>query len=422
MERIFVQSHLVEQLLAAPESSKRGLYRAHPFFLYVYVGKLSRRYTTVVRLDTNVIAFIISWLFSQSMSDESDDSPPSTPGSDETEDSTPTPAPSGDTTSSPSDEASNKLPDDFVDAIQNSRDGAAEDEVSDSGDRSKDPDTPTPMSPADSAADDVETSSDGKSAAAKERVLKQKITEEREARQEAEERVAELEETVEAFQEKTTALKSNVETVTEEKEEVEQKLLKLRNKFKNYKERAKKREKQAEEKAVMELVEDFADVRDTLQLAISHGDTDEEDILDGVRSTLNTFDETLEEYGISLIDPAIGEAVDAEQHAVMMREDSSEVPHDTIAKVVSVGYRRGDRTLREAKVIVSNNPEPSEGDDAEEEMSGVDEGDASEEEDDEPTPMAAPEDEAADDTKSSEEPTPMAPPDDDSDEGGDSQD
>ena len=101
-----------------------------------------------------------------------------------------------------------------------------------------------------------------------------------------------------------------------------------------------------------EVIESLISVLDDIAAARAHGD-----LADGPFASIATkLEETLktrfelERYG------AAGEDFDPALHDALMATTSADVDHPVIGQVLTSGYRRGDRVVRAAKVLV-NNPE-----------------------------------------------------------------
>ena len=101
-----------------------------------------------------------------------------------------------------------------------------------------------------------------------------------------------------------------------------------------------------------EVIESLISVLDDIAAARAHGDLQDgpfASIATKLEDTLKTRFE-LERYG------AAGEDFDPALHDALMATTSADVDHPVIGQVLTSGYRRGDRVVRAAKVLV-NNPE-----------------------------------------------------------------
>ena len=101
-----------------------------------------------------------------------------------------------------------------------------------------------------------------------------------------------------------------------------------------------------------EVIESLISVLDDIAAARAHGDLQDgpfASIATKLEETLKTRFE-LERYG------APGDDFDPALHDALMATTSPDVDHPVIGQVLASGYRRGDRVVRAAKVLV-NNPE-----------------------------------------------------------------
>lgn len=101
-----------------------------------------------------------------------------------------------------------------------------------------------------------------------------------------------------------------------------------------------------------EVIESLISVLDDIAAARAHGDLEDgpfASIATKLEETLKTRFE-LERYG------AEGDDFDPALHDALMATTSADVDHSVIGQVLTSGYRRGDRVVRAAKVLV-NNPE-----------------------------------------------------------------
>ena len=101
-----------------------------------------------------------------------------------------------------------------------------------------------------------------------------------------------------------------------------------------------------------DVIESLISVLDDIAAARAHGDLQDgpfASIATKLEGTLKTRFE-LERYG------AAGEDFDPALHDALMATTSADVDHPVIGQVLTSGYRRGDRVVRAAKVLV-NNPE-----------------------------------------------------------------
>lgn len=124
----------------------------------------------------------------------------------------------------------------------------------------------------------------------------------------------------------------------------------------NYRKRVQRERAQIYETAKTNALEDFLFINDDLRRTLKASEDLEidETFLDGVTLVANKFEEVLKKHGVERIDKEMV-PFDVDLHDAMMRQkpESEDVGSDMVLQVIESGYRIGDRTIRHAKVIVS---------------------------------------------------------------------
>ncbi|MFD1644598.1 nucleotide exchange factor GrpE [Haloarchaeobius litoreus] len=166
------------------------------------------------------------------------------------------------------------------------------------------------------------------------------------------ERAFELKDDADDLRRRVDELEDERAELEEEREDLKQRLVRKQADFKNYKERAKKKQDQIRDRATEDLVERLLPVRDNLTRALEQ-EGEDADIREGVEATLRDFDRVLEEENVEEIVPAEGDDVDPQRHEVMVRVDS-ELPEGDIVDVYRPGYEMADKVIQTAQVTVSN--------------------------------------------------------------------
>ncbi|MGH2936832.1 MAG: nucleotide exchange factor GrpE [Solirubrobacterales bacterium] len=115
----------------------------------------------------------------------------------------------------------------------------------------------------------------------------------------------------------------------------------------------RKRSAQEVERRVAEQTErlllEWIDAVDSVERALAMGPSD------GLRSVLDQMDAILARQGAERIG-ARGDRFDPALHEAVGAQESDEVPEGGVTEVARSGYRRGERVLRPAQVIVSRRP------------------------------------------------------------------
>lgn len=124
----------------------------------------------------------------------------------------------------------------------------------------------------------------------------------------------------------------------------------------NYRKRVKRERSQVYETAKAKALEDFLEINDDIQrtLGAAEGLDVNETFFDGVQMVAQKLQSILQKNEVQRIDQE-GVPFDVDLHDAMMRrkpEDDS-IESDIVLNIVESGYRMGDRTIRHAKVIVS---------------------------------------------------------------------
>lgn len=124
-------------------------------------------------------------------------------------------------------------------------------------------------------------------------------------------------------------------------------------------ENVRRRAAQDVEKAHKFALDKFADgllpVIDSLEMAISHADKEDEALkpmIDGVELTLKSMLSTIQKFGLMPIDPQ-DQAFDPEKHQAMSMQVVDGVPANQVIAVMQKGYELNGRLIRPAMVMVS---------------------------------------------------------------------
>lgn len=142
-------------------------------------------------------------------------------------------------------------------------------------------------------------------------------------------------------------------------EELREGQLRKAAELENMRKRTQRERVQMVEKAKADAIEQFLPVNDDLRRtlkALGEEDLDEqtEQMLEGVRMVAGKFEDVLSRYNVERIDQT-GVPFNVDLHDALMRKkvDDESVESDTVLEVLENGYKVGDRTIRFAKVIVS---------------------------------------------------------------------
>ena len=143
--------------------------------------------------------------------------------------------------------------------------------------------------------------------------------------------------------------------LTAERDQLNDRLLRLRAEFDNYRKRMVRDAERLRKTAGEALLRDLLPVLDHLELALQHANDSDGPLGQGVSLVLGQFNEVLRRNGVAPI-RAVGEAFDPNVHEAVMQTESEEMPPDRVTEEFQRGYMLGDYVLRPSKVAVSATP------------------------------------------------------------------
>ncbi len=128
--------------------------------------------------------------------------------------------------------------------------------------------------------------------------------------------------------------------------------------FDNFRKRSRREVEDAGRRGGEDLLKELLPVFDNLERAASHAETasDVQSLADGIRMVMRQFMDTLAKLGVERV-PSVGEAFDPAFHEAIQHLATEEYPPGTVAAEVQAGYRRGERLVRPALVVVAKAPE-----------------------------------------------------------------
>lgn len=192
-----------------------------------------------------------------------------------------------------------------------------------------------------------------------EKVTEKEATEEQEesSAEQTEELASQYEDLeVEELRELLVSRDQKIEELEQQLSEAKDSHLRKAAELENYRKRVQRERSQIYETAKANALEDFLHINDDLQRTLKAAEDIEvnETFMDGVLLVANKFDEVLNKHGVERIDEE-GVPFDVDLHDAMMRQkpEDDSIESDVVLNVIENGYRIGDRTIRHAKVIVS---------------------------------------------------------------------
>jgi molecular chaperone GrpE len=135
---------------------------------------------------------------------------------------------------------------------------------------------------------------------------------------------------------------------TDREAELREDLLRLQAEYVNYRKRVERDREAVRDLAVQTVLASLLPVLDDLEAARAHGDL-EEGPFAAIAKKLETI---LEGHGLVPIGET-GVPFDPNVHEALMQQPHAEIPADHVAQVLRLGFKKGERTMRAAQVIVS---------------------------------------------------------------------
>ena len=148
------------------------------------------------------------------------------------------------------------------------------------------------------------------------------------------------------------ALLKQIELLQEEIKEKDDKLLRSRAEFDNYRRRTQKEKEELYQMATADCVLSFLEVLDNLERA-AEADGDAAELKKGVDMILKQFREQLAKIDVKEIE-ALGTEFDPELHNAVNRVEDENYGENVVCQVFQKGYTIKDKALRCAMVVVAN--------------------------------------------------------------------
>ena len=163
-------------------------------------------------------------------------------------------------------------------------------------------------------------------------------------------------ESIDSEKENPEELESEEESpsLEEEIESLKDQILRAKAEVQNVRRVAEQEVRKARLYGVESLAKNFLSVGDNLERAIEslNDDSKPEDLEEGLKLILKSYEDALETGGIISIDPK-GELFNPEQHEALSVIENEDLEPNSIIEVIQRGFMIQDRVLRPAKVIVT---------------------------------------------------------------------
>jgi molecular chaperone GrpE len=169
---------------------------------------------------------------------------------------------------------------------------------------------------------------------------------------------------LEALSEELQSGKQQFDELTKERDDLQDKLLRLQAEFENFRRRGLKERQEAHNFGHQNLVKDLLPTVDNLERAIAHssesaegsGGEDLQALLQGIELVQRELLGVLGKYGVSKIE-AESKPFDPAYHEAMTQIVDDSVASGTVIQVLEEGYQLRDRMLRPTRVVVSKQSE-----------------------------------------------------------------
>jgi molecular chaperone GrpE len=142
-----------------------------------------------------------------------------------------------------------------------------------------------------------------------------------------------------------------------ERDQLQDRLLRLSAEFDNYKKRMIRENSERLRYSSFELLAGLLPTLDNLERAIAHAKKEEstrENMIEGLELVCKMTMDTLVKHGVSKIS-AQGEVFDPTRHQAVGMVETTDVPNNHVAEECQVGYTLHERILRPAMVRVAGN-------------------------------------------------------------------
>lgn len=143
-------------------------------------------------------------------------------------------------------------------------------------------------------------------------------------------------------------------TARKEAAEFKEGWLRERADFNNYKKRVEGQMKELRDNAVVDAMLNLLPIIDDFERAMANVPPEMTDHpwMNGVGGIHRKFQKTLEEKGVTVLDP-VGQVFDPNQHEAVTTEESTDVESGHVIATLQKGYARGERILRPALVKIA---------------------------------------------------------------------
>jgi molecular chaperone GrpE len=167
-----------------------------------------------------------------------------------------------------------------------------------------------------------------------------------------------------ALEEQVDVLRRKVEALQQERDELDEKVLRKSADFQNYRRRMEREKRRRFQSGKAEVVRAMLEVLDDFERSVEAADdlgeaqdleTAYESLKGGVEMVFEKFQDQLQGLGVEPIE-AEGRPFDESVHEAMMRQPTDDAAPGEVLHEVRKGYRMGERVIRHSRVVVAAAP------------------------------------------------------------------
>jgi molecular chaperone GrpE len=149
-------------------------------------------------------------------------------------------------------------------------------------------------------------------------------------------------------------LDSQISTLTEEKAQIHDQLLRTMADFQNFRKRTQQEQGIIRQYATESLIMTLLPVMDNFERTVAAAEKGApmESLISGVKATEKQFRIIIEQQGVTKIE-AVGKPYDSDLHEAIGTVSDSGHPSETVLEEVEAGYKMGDKVIRHTKVRVA---------------------------------------------------------------------
>jgi molecular chaperone GrpE len=162
-----------------------------------------------------------------------------------------------------------------------------------------------------------------------------------------------------AEEERMREMEDRLAAKEKEYDETHDKLLRVSAEFENYRKRTAREMDDFRKYAVQSLLKEMLSAVDHIELAIqaaASNSAPDKNLAEGLSLTLKELLRIFEKFNVMPIE-AVGKPFNPEFHEAILREESGELPENTVLREMQKGYMIGSRLLRPALVVVTAPPD-----------------------------------------------------------------